>query len=51
MLVILSRLQFAITIFYHFIFVPLLIGLILMVTIFEFLHWKKKEDRFRKLAQ
>lgn len=50
MLVLLSRIQFAFTIMYHFIFVPLTIGLILLVAIFETMHHKKKDDRYRKIA-
>lgn len=50
MLELLSRIQFASTVAFHFIFVPLTIGLILLIAIFETLHYKKKEDKYRKLA-
>ncbi|MDR1781982.1 MAG: cytochrome ubiquinol oxidase subunit I [Bacilli bacterium] len=50
MLVILSRIQFALTVAYHFIFVPLTIGLILLIAIFETLHAKRKDDGYRQLA-
>lgn len=50
MLELLSRIQFASTVAFHFIFVPLTIGLILLIAIFETLHLKKKEDQYRKLA-
>ena len=50
MLVLLSRIQFALTVAYHFIFVPLTIGLILLIAIFETLHAKKKDDGYRQLA-
>lgn len=50
MLEILSRTQFAFTIAFHFIFVPLSIGLILLIAIFEYLHYKNKDDQFRKLS-
>ena len=47
---ILSRLQFALTIGFHFIFVPLTVGLIMIIVVFEFRHYKTKDDRFRKLS-
>jgi cytochrome bd ubiquinol oxidase subunit I len=47
---ILSRWQFAITIMFHFIFVPLSIGLILIICILEYLHMKKGDDSYRKLG-
>lgn len=47
---ILSRLQFALTIGFHFIFVPLTVGLIVIIVIFEIRHYKTKDDRFRKLS-
>lgn len=50
MLVLLSRLQFAVTIMFHFLFVPLSIGMILLVAIFETLHVVKKDDKYRKLG-
>lgn len=50
MLEILSRAQFAFTIAFHFIFVPLTIGLILLIAIFEYLHYKNKDEQFRKLS-
>ncbi len=50
MLEILSRIQFAFTVAFHFIYVPLSIGLILLIAIFETLHLRKKDDQFRKLA-
>ncbi|MGL4382204.1 MAG: cytochrome ubiquinol oxidase subunit I, partial [Bacilli bacterium] len=50
MLEVLSRIQFAFTVAFHFIFVPLSIGLILLIAIFETLHYKKKNDEYRKLS-
>ena len=50
MVEILSRVQFAFTIAFHFIFVPLTVGLIIMIVIFEARHYKTKDDRFRKLS-
>lgn len=50
-IVLLSRLQFAITIFFHFIFVPLTIGLGAMVAGFEVKYWKTQQEKWKKLAQ
>jgi cytochrome d ubiquinol oxidase subunit I len=50
MVEILSRLQFALTIAFHFIFVPLTIGLIVMVVIFEVRYYFKGDVKFRKLS-
>jgi cytochrome d ubiquinol oxidase subunit I len=50
MVAILSRLQFALTIGFHFIFVPLTVGLILLIVVFEIKHYRTEDDRFRKLS-
>lgn len=50
MIELLSRLQFAITIMFHFIFVPVSIGTILLIAIYETLHVVKKDDKYRKLG-
>lgn len=50
-IVLLSRLQFAITVFFHFIFVPLTIGLGAMVAGFEVKYWKTQQEKWKKLAQ
>ncbi len=50
MLEILSRMQFAFTIAFHFIFVPLTVGLIIIIVIFELRYYFKDDDRFRKLS-
>jgi cytochrome d ubiquinol oxidase subunit I len=50
MVEILSRWQFALTIAFHFIFVPLTVGLIIMIIIFEVRYFRKGDDRFRKLS-
>lgn len=50
MLELLSRFQFALTIMFHFIFVPISIGTILLIAIFETLHVIKKDDKYRKLG-
>ena len=49
-IVLLSRLQFAITVFFHFIFVPLTIGLGAMVAGFELKYWKTRDEKWKKLA-
>ncbi len=50
LVVLLSRIQFAFTVGFHFIMVPLTIGLILFVAIFELLHLKTGQDRYRDQA-
>ena len=50
MVEILSRIQFAFTIAFHFIFVPLTVGLIIIVVIFEANYYFKGDDKFRKLS-
>jgi cytochrome bd ubiquinol oxidase subunit I len=50
MVVLLSRIQFAFTVAFHFLFVPLTIGLILLTAIFETLHFFKKEPIYRKIS-
>jgi len=46
----LARLQFAITTVYHFLFVPLTLGLSIYVAMFETLGFVKKDEAYRKLA-
>ncbi len=50
MVEILSRMQFAFTIAFHFIFVPLTVGLIIIILVFELKYYFKDDDRFRKLS-
>lgn len=50
MLEIISRLQFAATITFHFLFVPLTIGLILIIAIYETKYFRTKDDSYRKLS-
>lgn len=47
---ILSRVQFAFTVTYHFLFVPLTIGLILLIGIFELMFYRTKNDKYRMLS-
>ena len=46
----LARLQFAVTVGFHFIFPPISIGLAWMVVVAEWLGWKKDDAEYRKLA-
>ena len=50
LVVLLSRIQFAFTVGFHFLMVPLTIGLILFVAIFELLHVKTGKDMYRQQA-
>lgn len=47
----LSRLQFAVTIGFHFIFVPLSIGLILFTAIMETLYVRTKDPKYKTLTK
>lgn len=47
----LSRLQFAITVGFHFIFPPITIGLALMLVIIEWIGWKKNDIQYVKLGK
>lgn len=49
-LVLLSRLQFAMTVFFHFIFVPLSIGLGLWIACLETTYLKTKDEKWRTMA-
>ncbi|MFM9136016.1 MAG: cytochrome ubiquinol oxidase subunit I [bacterium] len=51
LLVDLSRLQFAMTTLYHFLFVPLTLGLAPFVALMETLHWRTGQAKYRKLAR
>jgi cytochrome bd ubiquinol oxidase subunit I len=46
----LSRIQFGITIFYHFLFVPLTIGLVILVAAMETQHARTLNPQYRKMA-
>ena len=50
MVVLLSRIQFAFTVAFHFLFVPLTIGLILLTAIFETLNYKTKNPMYRRIS-
>lgn len=49
-LLLLSRLQFALTVAFHFLFVPLTLGLALLVAVMETVYYKKKDETWRKMA-
>lgn len=46
----LSRIQFAVTIIYHFLFVPLTIGLVILVAIMETRYAKTLDPNYRRMA-
>ncbi len=48
---ILSRIQFAVTTIFHFLFVPLTIGLSIYVALFETIGYLKKQETYNKLAR
>ena len=50
MKVLLSRWQFGVTITYHFLFVPLTIGLALLVAVMQVLAYVKKDETWGGLA-
>ncbi len=47
----LSRLQFAMTTFFHFIFVPLTLGLSVLIALMESLYLVKKDEEYRTMAR
>ena len=49
--VLLSRLQFGLTTVYHFFFVPLTIGLTVMVALMESIYAKNGNEDYRKMAK
>lgn len=49
-LLLLSRLQFAITVFYHFLFVPMTIGLVILVAIMETKYARSGKLIYRNMA-
>lgn len=46
----LSRIQFAITVIYHFLFVPLTIGLVILVAVMETKYAKTLDPLYRRMA-
>lgn len=49
-LLLLSRLQFAVTVAFHFLFVPLTLGLALLVAGMETMYYRNKSETWRKMA-
>ncbi|MFA6978600.1 MAG: cytochrome ubiquinol oxidase subunit I [Ignavibacteriaceae bacterium] len=49
--VLLARIQFAMTVGFHFIFPPLTIGLAWMLVIFEAIGWKKKDEVYAAIGK
>lgn len=49
--VLLSRLQFAVTIGFHFLFVPLTIGLALLVAVMETLYVRSGDTKYKSMAK
>jgi len=47
----LARLQFALTVGFHFLFPPLTIGLAWMLVIIEAIGWKKKDEVYAKIGK
>ncbi|SNZ11069.1 cytochrome bd-I ubiquinol oxidase subunit 1 apoprotein [Persephonella hydrogeniphila] len=46
----LSRIQFGMTAFYHFLFVPLTLGLAFMIAILKTIYLRNKDERYDRLA-
>ncbi len=49
--VLLARIQFAMTVGFHFIFPPLTIGLAWMLVVFEAIGWKKKDEVYTVIGK
>ena len=49
--VLLSRWQFGVTITYHFLFVPLTIGLAFLVAIMQVLAYRRKDEVWERLTR
>lgn len=49
--VLLSRIQFGLTAFFHFIFPPLTIGLATLIAIIEFLYWRTGKEIYDQMAR
>jgi cytochrome d ubiquinol oxidase subunit I len=48
--VLLARIQFALTIMFHFLFPPITIGLALLITIIETMRWRTGNDLYRRMS-
>ncbi len=49
--VLLSRIQFAMTVGFHFLFPPITIGLAWLLVIIEYRSWKRKDEIYEKLGK
>ena len=49
--VLLSRLQFAVAVFFHFVFVPLTLGLSVMIAIMETRYYRSGDEQFKRMAK
>ena len=49
--VLLARIQFAMTVGFHFIFPPISIGLAWMLVMIEYLAWRKHDDAYERLGR
>lgn len=47
----LSRLQFAVTVFFHFIFVPLTLGLVVLLAVMETLYVRTGEEVYKRMVK
>lgn len=47
----LSRIQFAVTIMFHYLFVPLTLGLVIIVAIMETIYLKTNNDLYKRMAK
>ncbi len=47
----LSRLQFALTIGFHFLFPPITIGLAWLLVVYEYLGWKKNDSEYQRVGK
>ena len=47
----LSRIQFAVATFFHFLFVPLTLGLSLLIAVMETVYVKTKDETYKRMAQ
>ncbi len=50
-IVTLSRIQFGVTTAFHFLFVPLTLGLVWFVAIFQTLYYRTGQERYRRMAK
>ena len=50
-LILLSRLQFAMTVFFHFIFVPLTLGLSLLLAIMETIYVRTGDEAYKRMVE